>query len=131
MRLLELYAQVMLERFADRATLQWQVDENALTAAVPALLLQPLLENAFKHGVERTRVRVRVEVVARREAGTLILVVRNTGSGLPENIREGVGLRNCRERLQVIYGDAAVLSLKQSGGAVDASICLPWREQAA
>ena len=131
MRLLELYAQVMLERFADRATLQWQVDENALTAAVPAFLLQPLLENAFKHGVERTRVRVQVEVVARREAGALILVVRNSGSGLPENIREGVGLRNCRERLQVIYGDAAVLSLKQSAGVVDASICLPWREQAA
>ena len=131
MRLLELYAQVMLERFADRATLQWQVDENALTAAVPAFLLQPLLENAFKHGVERTRVRVRVEVVARREAGTLILIVRNTGSGLPEDIREGVGLRNCRERLQVIYGDAAVLTLRQGGEVVDASIHLPWREQPA
>ena len=72
-----------------------------------------------------------MEVVARREAGALILVVRNSGSGLPENIREGVGLRTCRERLQVIYGDAAVLSLKQSAGVVDASICLPWREQAA
>lgn len=131
MQLLELYAQVMLERFADRATLRWQVDESALTAAVPALLLQPLLENAFKHGVEHTRVRVHVEVVARREAGTLVLVVRNTGSGLPENLREGVGLRNCRERLKVIYGDAAVLSLQQSDGAVDASICLPWRENAA
>jgi two-component sensor histidine kinase len=131
MRLLELYAQVMLERFADRATLRWQVDEEALTAAVPALLLQPLLENAFKHGIERTRIRVCVDVVARREAGTLILVVRNTGSGLPENIREGIGLRNCRERLQVIYGDAAVLSLRENGGTVNASISLPWREQAA
>jgi two-component sensor histidine kinase len=131
MRLLELYAQIMLERFADRATVQWRVDEDALTAAVPALLLQPLLENAFKHGIEPARVRVCVEVVARRESNSLVLIVRNTGSMLPENIREGIGLRNCRERLHVIYGGAAALSLSEKTGIVEASISLPWREQAA
>ena len=131
MRLLELYAQIMLERFADRATVQWKVDEDALSAAVPALLLQPLLENAFRHGIERTRVRVCVEVIARREADSLVLIVRNTGSSLPENIREGIGLRNCRERLHVIYGGAAVLSLTADTGVVEASISLPWRGQAA
>jgi signal transduction histidine kinase len=130
MRLLELYAQIMLERFADRATVQWQIDEDALNAAVPALLLQPLLENAFKHGIELTRVRVCVEVIARREADSLVLIVRNTGSMLPENVREGIGLRNCRERLQVIYGRAAALSLSAKTGVVEASISLPWREQA-
>jgi two-component system, LytTR family, sensor kinase len=131
MRLLELYAQIMLERFADRATVQWQVAEDALTAPVPALLLQPLLENAFKHGVERTRARVCVEVIARRQADRLVLIVRNTGLMPLENVREGVGLRNCRERLQVIYGGTAVLSLSANGGFVEASISLPWREQAA
>jgi Histidine kinase len=131
MRLLELYAQIMLERFADRATVQWQVDEDALTAAVPALLLQPLLENAFKHGIERTRVRVCVEVIARREADSLVLIVRNTGSMLHENVREGIGLRNCRERLHMIYGPAAILSLSANTGIVQAFISLPWREQAA
>jgi hypothetical protein len=131
MRLLELYAQIMLERFADRATVQWQVDEDALTAAVPALLLQPLLENAFKHGVERTRARVCVEVIARREADSLVLIVRNTGSMLPENVRDGIGLRNCRERLRVIYEGAAVLNLSANTGVVQASISLPWREQPA
>lgn len=131
MRLLELYAQIMLERFADRATVQWQVDEAALTAAVPAFVLQPLLENAFKHGIEPARTRVRVEVVARREEDSLVLIVRNTGSMLPENVREGIGLRNCRERLHVIYGGAAALSLSAKNGIVEASISLPWREQAA
>jgi hypothetical protein len=129
MRFLQLYAEIMLERFADRATVQWQVDEDALTAAVPALLLQPLLENAFKHGIERTSVRVCVEVIARREADSLVLIIRNTGSMLPGNGREGIGLRNCRERLHVIYGDAAVLSLNANTGIVQASISLPWREQ--
>jgi hypothetical protein len=131
MRLLELYAQIMLERFADRATVQWQVDEDALTVAVPVLLLQPLLENAFKHGVERTRVRMCVEIIARREADSLVLIVRNTESMLPENVREGIGLRNCRERLHVIYGGAAALSLSENSGIVQASISLPWRELAA
>ena len=130
MRLLELYAQIMLERFADRATVQWQIEDDALNVAVPALLLQPLLENAFKHGIELTRVRVCVEVIARREADSLVLIVRNTGSMLPEDVREGIGLRNCRERLHVIYGDAAVLSLSANTGIVQASISLPWREQA-
>ena len=121
----------MLERFADRTTVQWQVDEDALTAAVPALLLQPLLENAFKHGIERTRVQVCVEVVARREADRLVLIVRNTGSMMPESVREGIGLRNCRERLHVIYGGAAVLRLSENTGIVEACISLPWREPAA
>ena len=130
MRLLELYAQIMLERFADRVTVQWRVDEEALTVAVPALLLQPLLENAFKHGIEPARVPVCVEVVARRDVGSLVLIVRNSGSTLPENIREGIGLRNCRERLHVIYGGAAALSLSAKDGIVEAAITLPWREPA-
>ena len=131
MRLLELYAQIMLERFADRATVEWQVNEDTLSVAVPALLLQPLLENAFKHGIERTRGRVCVEVIARREADSLVLLVRNTGTMLPENVREGIGLRNCRERLREIYGGAAVLSLGEKAGIVEASISLPWRGPAA
>lgn len=131
MRLLELYAQIMLERFADRATMHWHVDDDTLTAAVPALLLQPLLENAFKHGVEPARTRVCIEIDARREEDSLILIVRNSGSMLSENVREGIGLRNCRQRLHVIYGGTAALNLSAKTGIVEASISLPWREQAA
>ena len=68
LKLLELYAQIMQERFADRVTLTWNVADDALDAAVPAMLLQPLLENAFKHGVERSRepVTIRIDVEAQR-----------------------------------------------------------------
>ncbi len=128
-RLLELYAQIMLERFQDRATLHWHVDEGALAGAVPSFLLQPLLENAFKHGIERTRTPVRVEVAARREVDRLVMIVSNSGSGLLTDFREGIGLRNCRERLQVIYGGAAALSLSAGDGMVNASVSLPWRER--
>ncbi|MEJ1964869.1 MAG: histidine kinase [Gammaproteobacteria bacterium] len=129
-RLLDLYAQIMLERFADRVTVAWRVDDAALNVAVPAMLLQPLLENAFKHAVERGRSKVSIEIAAFRNEGRLVLAVKNTGSRLPQDFLEGVGLRNCRERLRVIHGDAASLRLTENGDAVEADVTLPWREHA-
>jgi two-component sensor histidine kinase len=128
LRLLELYAQIMMARFADRVTIEWRIDEGALNARVPAMLMQPLLENAFKHAVERGREKVRVEIEARRESGQLVLAVRNTGSALPANVREGVGLRNCRERLQVLYGSDASARLREDAAGVEASVTLPSRD---
>jgi LytS/YehU family sensor histidine kinase len=130
-RMLELYAQIMQERFADRVTLTWNIDTAALAGAIPALLLQPLLENAFKHGVERSRDAVRIEIEARREGEQLHISIRNTGSILGPDRQEGVGLRNCRERLSVLYGDAAKLQLTQVADAVEASVTLPWQEHRA
>ena len=129
LRLLDLYAQIMLERFADRVSIAWRVDEPTLNAAVPAMLLQPLLENAFKHAVERGRSKVSIEISAFRADG-LVLVVKNTGSRLPKDVCEGVGLRNCRGRLRVIHGDAASLRLTGSDDSVEATVTLPWRERA-
>jgi hypothetical protein len=130
-RMLELYAQVMQERFADRVTLGWKVDDAALPGAVPALLLQPLLENAFKHGVERSRDAVRIEIEGRREGDRLYIAIRNTGSTLAGSSPDGVGLRNCRERLAVLYGDAGTLQLTQLPDAVEASVTLPWQDHRA
>jgi len=128
LRLLQLYAQIMLDRFADRVTVEWRIDEAVLTIGVPAMLMQPLLENAFKHAVERGREKVRIEIAAARENGELVLSVRNTGSSLPLDWREGVGLRNCRERLQVIYGPAAGARLSEGPAGVEAVVTLPCRE---
>ena len=130
-RMLELYAQVMQERFADRVALSWKVDDAALSGTIPALLLQPLLENAFKHGVERSRDAVRIEIEGRREGDRLHIAIRNTGSTLAGGSPEGVGLRNCRERLAVLYGDAAKLQLTQLPDGVEASVTLPWQDHRA
>lgn len=130
-RMLELYAQIMQERFADRVTLNWHIDDAALGGAIPALLLQPLLENAFKHGVERSRDVVRIDIQASREGDKIHVAVRNSGSVLAADRREGVGLRNCRERLGVLYGEAAQLQLKQLSGEVEAAVTLPWQEHRA
>lgn len=128
LRMLELYAQIMQERFADRVTLTWNVDDAALAGSIPALLLQPLLENAFKHGVERSREAVRIEIEGRREGDRLRIAIRNTGSTLAGGSAAGVGLRNCRERLSVLYGEQAKLQMTQLPDAVEATVTLPWQE---
>jgi hypothetical protein len=125
LRSLELYAEIMLERFADRVTLDWRVDEGVLDEPVPSLLLQPLLENAFKHGVERSIAAVRIEIAARRDDAWLRLVVSNTGSALAAERRDGIGLRNVRERLDVIYGGTASLELVGDADRVSAQISIP------
>jgi two-component system, LytTR family, sensor kinase len=131
LRLLDLYCQIMQERFADRVTVTRRVQENTLDAAVPMLLLQPLLENAFKHGVEQTSGSVRIEISAERNASQLQIAVRNTGSLAALARPGGVGLRNCRERLHVMFGAEARLELLHTGADVEARVAIPWREHAA
>lgn len=125
LRTLELYANIMGERFRDRVELSWETDETLLDAPVPALLLQPLLENVFKHGVERTVARVRIHISARGENGSLEIVVSNSGSLLAPGHRDGVGFRNCRERLSIIYGNSASLLVRNEGAGVAARVLIP------
>lgn len=131
LRTLELFAQIMQERFADRVVLDWQVDAASLDATVPVMLLQPLLENAFKHGVERSIGPVSIAIAARTDGRRVVIDIRNTASSLSTGSQDGVGLRNCRERLKVIYGDSASLQLVSEGEAVIARVTLPRHGQAA
>jgi LytS/YehU family sensor histidine kinase len=107
--------------------LAWDVDASALSASVPTLLLQPLLENAFKHGVEKSQGLVMIQVRARRENDAVVFMVCNTGE-LSAPSEPGVGLRNSRERLRLMYGAAAALTLTQHGSDVVAQLTFPWQE---
>jgi two-component system, LytTR family, sensor kinase len=133
-RILKLYAEVMRERFRDRVTIEWQVDESLDGVPVPALLLQPLLENVFKHGVERTVGVVRVSVSVRKVEALsfpsslpqgIEVVVFNGGVALWPGHEDGVGLRNCRERLRIIYGGRASLAVADEDDGVVARVILP------
>ena len=126
LRLLRLYADIMQERFQGRVSTDWQIADEALAARVPAMLLQPLLENAFKYGVEQTTGCERICILAQRQQNRLQLKIQNTGSMLRPGWCEGVGLANCRERLRVLHGDAATVSIQSLGSAVEASISMPW-----
>ncbi|HTE42977.1 MAG TPA: hypothetical protein VK629_19290, partial [Steroidobacteraceae bacterium] len=92
---------------------------------VPTMLLQPLLENAFKHGVERNSGADHIVVTAQRRVGVLHVSIRNANSLLAAAYIEGMGLRNCRERLKLLYGDAADLTLT-NGAGVTATVTIPW-----
>jgi two-component sensor histidine kinase len=125
LRLLQLYASIMEERFTDRVSVHWRIPEDMLGVPIPTLLLQPLLENAFKHGVEPSTAPQVIDICAHRDDTALHVMIRNTCAKNPDFGREGVGLRNCRERLQVLYGDAATLSLTGGHGEVTATVSLP------
>jgi hypothetical protein len=124
LELLRQYASIMQERFAGRVTIDWNIDDDALDAAIPAMLLQPLLENAFRHGVERSTTPVAIHILARRDDGRLSVTVRNRGT-IATDARPGIGLANCRERLALLYGAEAALTLAREDSDVVSTIVLP------
>lgn len=124
--LVEAYAAIMGERFGPRVQLHWQVQDAARTCRVPSLVLQPLLENAFRHGVERVTGPVRLDVSATCAGGHLRLAVADDAGTLTPGAADGVGLANLRERLAVLYGGAATLQLQaRDGRGVRAVLELP------
>lgn len=130
--LLRAYAEIMGQRFADRVSLHWRVDETLLGERVPALVLQPLLENAFRHGVERhagpARIDIEIAPLGERDDGEAMLSARVECSlgVLPTALQEGVGLANVRRRLALLHGETASLTLApRAGGGVVAAIAWP------
>lgn len=109
------YGAIMLARFGPRVQLHFDVAPPALPCQVPVLLLQPLIENAFRHGVERVPGPAVIHVRATREVSRLALSVRaNVGvlDGCDAAAAEGLGLTNLRARLALVHGDAARLELR-------------------
>jgi two-component system, LytTR family, sensor kinase len=125
--LLRQYADIMQARFVGRVRVEWEVDEQALPISVPTMLLQPLLENAFIHGVEKASGNQWLRVRVAREQSALRIAIFNTGAPPREPRAEGVGLRNCRDRLQLIYGAQASLHLGHDDQGITATVKLPWQ----
>ena len=123
--MLERYLGIQRVRFADRLDVHIEVDADARRAAVPTLILQPLAENAIRHGIARVASAGRVEVRAFRRDESLEIEMFNTGS-LGGGERRGIGLTNTIERLRQLYGDAHRFSLRERDGGVVAAISIPW-----
>lgn len=128
---LRLYLEIQLSRFGDRLAVDWRVEPGAEGAAVPHLLLQPVVENAVQHGISRVRGPGRIGIAARRQGGQLVLEVTDTGPGLGEDWTPrpgGVGLSNTQARLEQMYGDDHSLEMyTRDEGGTAVVIALPYR----
>ena len=123
------YLAIEQERFGDRLKFREAVPDDLMGALAPGLILQPLIENAVKYGVARTRKPVTVEIAAAAADGALRICVRDDavadpGEKAPQTL--GVGLSNVRRRLEVMYGAAGRLTAgPREGGGFEAVVELP------
>ncbi len=118
-------------RFQDRLKVEYDIDPKCLRAEVPSLLLQPLAENAMKHGISKDPAARLLRISATRDGTRLILTVYNDGPPLPKEeaaLSRGIGMQNSRARLLMLYGDEARLRLRDTPPhGVRAEIILPFR----
>ena len=127
---LQLYLSIEQVRFQDRLRAEISADPAILGAAVPQMGLQPVVENAIRHGLGRSSAAGRIQISAARVNETLVLKVQDDGPGLaPGNSSAGpgIGLANTRARLHQLYGDAARLTVENGAreGAL-VTIVLPY-----
>jgi len=127
---IEQYLAIERERFPERLRVTIDVAEDVQNASIPALLLQPLVENAILHGVGGRIGAGQVSIRGWRDGDTLRLAVQDDGPGLaePNGKASGIGLSNTRARLAVLYGNAADVTLEPApGGGARATVSLPMR----
>jgi len=130
--LLEKYLEIERIRFEDRLQIHYAIAPEVRSAAVPCLILQPVVENAIRHGIELRESGGQISVGARQLGSQLELRVTDNGPGLPDSaetpIREGIGLSNTRARLLHLYGTDQDLQLKSEPlGGLEVILRFPWK----
>jgi two-component system LytT family sensor kinase len=123
----ERYLQIEQVRFEERLRVVWNIEPDTFEARVPQLLLQPLVDNAIRHGLGSRVEGGTLVITARREDGSLELTVTDDGIGLRGDTPWGVGLENARERLERFYGSEQHLEVApRSGGGARARVRIPF-----
>jgi hypothetical protein len=132
LKMAQLYLQIERTRYEERLNVHFDVEDETRAAIVPSFILQPLIENAIRHGIAHTPGPGHIVVLSEHRDATLFLKVRNTGPGLHRStLREGVGLSATRSRLEFLYGDRYQFVLRGlTSGEVEASIVLPFATEA-
>jgi sensor histidine kinase YesM len=128
LEVVENYLAIEQVRFADRLRIEIKVEPAALDSLVPCFLLQPIVENAIRHGIAHCESDGLVEATARRDGGLLRLEVRDTGAGRNGHSKpgNGIGLKNTRERLAHFYQDGYVMKAQPSGSGFEVAIAIPY-----
>ena len=128
---LQKYLEIEQIRFQDRLSVRFDIDPETLDVEVPRLILQPLVENAIKHGIAPRSGHGFVQVTAKRQETATLIEVRDNGVGLSSKARarfhNGVGLSNTRARLECLYGDAHRLDFAEGETGLAVSMLIPAR----
>ena len=133
LKALDLYISIQQIRFQDRLAFQLKVEPQALSALMPHLLLQPLAENAIRHGIARRSAPGTLFVEIGRRNSSLRISVCDNGPGSKEHnaIRYGIGLSNTKARLGALYGNDFSLDLRSSADGFCVVVEFPFRENPA
>lgn len=126
---LERYLEIERIRFRDRLTVEFAIDPATRDAQVPSLILQPLVENAIRHGIEPQMRTGRITLRSALEGDNLVLTVTDNGGGMPPGgfKREGIGLANSRARLAELYGDEQKFEMfNQPEGGLSVRLTFPF-----
>ncbi len=126
------YLDIQKARFADRLEFSVDVPEELLAAQVPSLILQPMVENAVKHGIAKRVHGGAIRISASQANGVLTLRIFNEGPCLfadSQQKQSGIGMQNVRTRLESLYGKAFELKLRNQHGGVEAVVSLPYVAQ--
>ena len=132
---LRLYLDIQQTLLQERLQVRWNIADDTLDACVPAMLLQPLVENAIQHGIGPVASGGTIEIRARRDGSRLSVDIIDDGRGLDMGARSGrgkarIGLANTRARLRHMYGDAQRLDMApRDGGGVAVTIDMPFRRE--
>ena len=127
-----LYLQIMQKRFESNLRVTYSVDSAVENSLVPQLILQPLVENSLRHGLKDGGAGIDISIAARRENGSLILKVADTGAGLGEHgadavMNRGVGLANIRGRLEQLYGAEQEFAIANGpAGGAEVTLRVPF-----
>jgi LytS/YehU family sensor histidine kinase len=127
---IKLYLSIQQMRFSDRLQIDFDIDPATSKALVPNLLLQPLLENALRHGIGRSADAGAITVSSKRENSSLLVIVADNGAGLPHDWQlktgSGIGLANTAARLQQLYGENHRFDIhNRDSGGVEVEIVMP------
>jgi signal transduction histidine kinase len=129
LEIVENYLAIERVRFADRLQVDIRIDQGALSGLVPSFLLQPIVENAIRHGIAHCEDEGLIETVISRNGGSLHLRVRDTGPGVPAIMHNGngIGLKNTRERLHHFYQDRFEMkAAAMEAGGFEVEISIPY-----
>ena len=134
LEMLDQYVEIMKTRFGDRLGVEYDIQPEAIDAFVPNFILQPLVENAIRHGINPRKEGGIVRISAGRREALLLIRISDNGLGFKEGeevlLKNGFGLKNTKERLQRLYGPGVLFELKnrEEGGA-ELTLGLPYHTQ--